>query len=134
MFSLYDIGKKLHFLVKKVKINIYHLRGSATHCATLVYMLSLHYFLRHILFIYHIRDFRHIGDCLGVSPALFSVVYWLVRGRAMRFIFCLSYARNLRYKLSLISRLLSKGCRCYPSRGVVFNEEVSRFYGGLSVE
>lgn len=54
--------------------------GSATHRATQVYRLSLHYFVRHILFIYHIRDFRHIGDCLGVSPALFSVVYLLGRG------------------------------------------------------
>ncbi|MDV3847182.1 hypothetical protein CMT92_05855 [Elizabethkingia anophelis] len=51
----------------------------ATHRATHIYMLSLHYFVRHILFIYHIRDFRHIGGLFGRVTVLFSVVYWLVR-------------------------------------------------------
>lgn len=45
----------------------------ATHRATHIYMLSLHYFVRHILFIYHIRDFRHIGDCLGVLLSFFRL-------------------------------------------------------------
>lgn len=44
----------------------------ATHCATRL-LLCFHYFVRHILFIYHIRDFRHIGDYLCVLRPFFRL-------------------------------------------------------------